>query len=121
RAKNRREPKDSEHNSSNHLMNVVVPIFHFHWSERFWPEPQKFDPSRFSPERRPPPEPLIYFPFGAGPRNCIGNQFGLQELMIMAILFHRHYRFRVQPGFTVEPDPLITLRPRRGMVMTVTA
>jgi len=102
-------------------MNVVVPIFHFHWSERFWPEPQKFDPSRFSPERRPPPEPLIYFPFGAGPRNCIGNQFGLQELMIMAILFPRHYRFRVQPGFTVEPDPLITLRPRRGMVMTVTA
>jgi len=102
-------------------MNVVVPIIHFHWSDRFWPEPQKFDPSRFSPARRPPPEPLIYFPFGAGPRNCVGNQFALQELMIMTILFHRHYRFRLQPGFTVEPDPLITLRPRRGITMTLSA
>ena len=100
-------------------MNVVVPIFHFHWSDRFWPEPQRFDPSRFSPARRPPPEPLIYFPFGAGPRNCIGNQFALQELMILTILFHRHYQFRVQPDFIVEPDPLITLRPRHGMVMTL--
>ena len=102
-------------------MNVVVPIFHFHWSERFWPEPQKFDPSRFSPERRPPPEPLIYFPFGAGPRNCVGNQFALQELMILTVLFLRHYQFRLQPGFTVEPDPLITLRPLRGMTMTLRA
>jgi cytochrome P450 len=100
-------------------MNVVVPIFHFHWNDRFWTEPHKFDPTRFSPERRPPPEPMIYFPFGAGPRSCIGNHFALQELMIMTILFYRHYRFRLQPGFTVEPDPLITLRPRNGMVMTL--
>jgi cytochrome P450 len=102
-------------------MNVVVPIFHFHWSDRFWPEPQNFDPSRFSPPRRPPPEPLIYFPFGAGPRNCIGNQFALQELMILTILFHRHYQFRLRPGFTLEPDPLITLRPKRGVTMILSA
>ena len=100
-------------------MNVVVPIFHFHWNERYWPEPQKFDPSRFSPERRPPPEPMIYFPFGAGPRSCIGNHFALQELTIMTILFYRHFRFSLQPGFTVEPDPLITLRPKHGMMMTL--
>ena len=102
-------------------MNVVVPIFHFHWSGRFWSEPQKFDPARFSPARRPAPEQGIYFPFGAGPRNCIGNQFAMQELMIMTILFHRHFRFRVQPGFVAEPDALITLRPRRGMPMTLGA
>jgi cytochrome P450 len=99
--------------------NVVVPIFHFHWSERFWPEPRKFDPSRFSPERRPPPESMTYFPFGAGPRSCIGNHFALQELMIMTILFYRQHQFRLQPGFVVEPDPLITLRPGNGMVMTL--
>jgi len=62
---------------------------------------------------------MIYFPFGAGPRSCIGNHFALQELMIMVILFYRHYQFRLQPGFTVEPDPLITLRPKHGMVMTL--
>jgi len=100
-------------------MNVVVPIFHFHWSERFWPEPQKFDPSRFSSERRPPPESMIYFPFGSGPRSCIGNHFALQELMIMTILFYRQYQFRLPDGFVVEPDPLITLRPKHGMTMTL--
>ena len=101
-------------------MNVVVPIFHFHWHERFWPEPRKFDPSRFAPERRPPPDSMTYFPFGAGPRSCIGNHFGLQELMIMTVLFYRNFVFRVQPGFKVEPDPLITLRPKHGMTLTLT-
>jgi cytochrome P450 len=101
-------------------MNVVTPIFYFHWSERFWKEPRKFDPDRFSPERRPPPEPMIYFPFGAGPRSCIGNHFAIQELMIMTILFHKRFRFKLEPHFKVELDPLITLRPKHGMRMLVT-
>jgi cytochrome P450 len=102
-------------------MNVVVPIFHFHWSERFWTEPQKFDPGRFSRERRPPPDATFYFPFGAGPRSCIGNHFAMQELMIMTVLFYRRFHFRVQPDFKVEPDPLITLRPKHGMKMLLEA
>jgi cytochrome P450 len=100
-------------------MNVLVPIFHFHWSARFWPEPEKFDPGRFSVERRPPADGMTYFPFGAGPRSCIGNHFAIQELMIMTILFHRRFRFRVEVGFSVQSDPLITLRPRYGMKMTI--
>jgi len=100
-------------------MNIVVPIFHFHWSERYWKEPQRFDPDRFAPERRPPADPMIYFPFGAGPRSCIGNHFALQELAIMTAIFHRHFTFQVEPGFRVEPDPLITLRPKHGMRMMV--
>ena len=100
-------------------MNVIVPIFHFHWSERFWPEPKKFDPTRFAPERRPAPDAMIYFPFGAGPRSCIGNLFALQELMIMTVLFFRNFRFTVRAGFKVEPDPLITLCPKHGMEMVL--
>ena len=102
-------------------MNLLVPIFHFHWNERFWPEPHRFDPSRFSPERRPSPDAMTYFPLGAGPRSCIGNHFALQELTIMTILFFRHFQFRLKEGFAVEPDPLITLRPKHGMPMTVAA
>jgi cytochrome P450 len=102
-------------------MNVVVPIFHFHRSRRFWDEPDKFNPSRFAPERRPSADGMTYFPFGAGPRSCVGNHFALQELMIMTVLFYRHYRFRVAPGFKVEPDPLITLRPKPGMKMLLQA
>ena len=100
-------------------MNVVVPIFHFHWNEKFWPDPMKFDPERFSPERRQPPEPMIYFPFGAGPRSCIGNHFALQELTIMTAVFYRQFRFQLAENFKVEPDPLITLRPKHGMLMHV--
>jgi cytochrome P450 len=100
-------------------MNLVVPIFHFHWSGRYWKEPQRFDPDRFSPERRPPADPMIYFPFGAGPRSCIGNHFALQELAIMTAILYRHFTFRLEPGFPVDMDPLITLRPRHGMTMLV--
>jgi cytochrome P450 len=96
-------------------MNVVVPIFYFHWSERFWKSPEKFDPSRFMPERRPATDQMIYFPFGAGPRSCIGNHSAMQELMIMTIHFYRRLRFSVEPNFKVEPDPLITLRPKHGL------
>src|SRR5436190_4380356 len=96
-------------------MNVVVPIFHYHGDTRFWTEPRKFDPDRFTPERRPAPDSMTYFPFGAGPRSCIGNHFALQELMIMTALFYQRFTFRVEPGFIVEPDALITLRPKHGM------
>ena len=96
-------------------MNVVVPIFHYHWDPRFWPEPRKFDPERFAPERRPAPDSMTYFPFGAGPRSCIGNHFALQELTIMTVLFYRRFTFQLEPGFIVEPDALITLRPKHGM------
>lgn len=100
-------------------MNIFVPIFHFHWSERYWPEPQRFDPDRFSAERRPPTEPMVYFPFGAGPRSCIGNHFAMQELIIMTAVFFRRFRFRLETGFTAELDPLITLRPKYGMRLRV--
>ena len=96
---------------------VIVPIFHFHWGEKWWDEPRKFDPDRFLPDNRPSPE--IYFPFGAGPRTCIGNQFAMQELVIMTICFLKRLRFRPVDGFEVTPDPLITLRPKHGMKLAV--
>ncbi|MBK1884483.1 cytochrome P450 [Luteolibacter pohnpeiensis] len=93
--------------------NLIIPIFHFHWSEKWWDDPEKFDPDRFLPENRPGPE--IYFPFGAGPRTCIGNQFAMQELVIMTVVFLKRFEVLPVPEFQIEPDPLITLRPKYGM------
>ena len=97
---------------------LLIPIFHFHWGAKWSPEPLTFDPDRFLPDRRPSPE--SYFPFGAGPRTCIGNQFALQELIIMTVTMLKRLRFRPVEGFPVEPDALITLRPKHGMVLATT-
>ena len=101
--------------------NVMVPIFYFHWSDRFWTNPDKFDPDRFAGAAKAATEQMIYMPFGAGPRSCIGNHFALQELVIMTVIFCRYFRFRLESGFTVEPDPLITLRPKFGMRLRIEA
>lgn len=92
---------------------LLIPIFHFHWGEKWWDKPGTFDPDRFLPERKPSQE--IYFPFGAGPRTCIGNQFALQELVIMTVCLLKRLRFHSVEGFPVTPDALITLRPKWGM------
>ncbi|MCW5909075.1 MAG: cytochrome P450 [Chitinophagales bacterium] len=97
--------------------NVLMPIWYFHRSEKFWDEPLKFKPERFAPEKRNQIDRFVYFPFGGGPRLCIGNNFALLEMQIILISLYRKFRFELKPGFMVEPEPLITLRPKYGMVM----
>lgn len=99
--------------------NVLMPIWYFHRSEKFWEEPLKFKPERFAPEKRNQIDRFVYFPFGGGPRLCIGNNFALLEMQIILISLYRKFRFSLKPGFVVEPEPLITLRSKYGMVMKV--
>ena len=61
----------------------------------------------------------MYLPFGAGPRQCIGNQFALIEAQLVVATLAQRYRLHLVPGHRVEPWPLITLRPRFGMPMIV--
>jgi cytochrome P450 len=99
--------------------NVLMPIMYFHRSEKYWDEPLKFMPERFSPEKKNNIDRYVYFPFGGGPRLCIGNNFALLEMQIILIQLYRRYKFRLKENFVVEPEPLITLRPKYGMVMKV--
>ncbi|GHO81015.1 hypothetical protein KSD_87860 [Ktedonobacter sp. SOSP1-85] len=85
----------------------------------FWEQPDVFDPERFSPECSAGRHRFAYFPFGGGPRVCIGNQFALTEaLLILATILSR-YQLRLLPETNVVPEPLITLRPRGTLLMTV--
>jgi cytochrome P450 len=85
----------------------------------FWERPDVFDPERFDPERAAGRHRFAYFPFGGGPRVCIGNQFALTEAQFILATILPRYQFRLLPGEKVIPEPLITLRPRGGLWMTV--
>jgi cytochrome P450 len=84
---------------------------------RWFPEPEKFDPERWTPEAREARPKFAYFPFGGGARVCIGERFAWMEGVIIMAAIAQKWRFRLQPGQHVEPLPLITLRVKNGLRM----
>jgi cytochrome P450 len=85
----------------------------------FWEDPERFDPERFTAERSANRPRYAYFPFGGGPRQCIGNIFALTEANLILATIAQKYRLRMVPGHRVELQPLVTLRPRYGLKMTL--
>jgi cytochrome P450 len=88
-----------------------------HRDARWWPEPERFDPSRWTTGTESARPKFAYFPFGGGARLCIGEQFAWTEGMLLIATIARHWRLRRAPGAVVEPLPLITLRPKGGVVV----
>ncbi|XP_063825325.1 uncharacterized protein LOC135074873 [Ostrinia nubilalis] len=62
---------------------IVIPVYSIHRDPKYFPDPEKFDPERFSEENKHKIQPFTYLPFGAGPRNCIGSRFALCEVKVM--------------------------------------
>lgn len=81
----------------------------------FWENPEVFDPERFRPEIAASRPRSAYFPFGGGPRICIGNNFAMMEAQIALAVMAQRYRLKLVPDHPVEPDPKFTLRPRYGV------
>jgi cytochrome P450 len=98
---------------------VLMSQFITHRDPRFFPEPLRFDPDRFTPEARSRRTKLTYFPFGAGVRQCIGESFASMESVLLLATLAQKWTLRLVPGHRVEPEPLITLRPKYGMKMLV--
>jgi cytochrome P450 len=96
----------------------VIPYV-LHRLPAFWQDPEAFDPERFSPERSADRPKFVYLPFGAGPRQCIGNQFALIETQLSVATLAQAYRLHLVPHHRADPWPLITLRPRFGMPMII--
>ncbi len=92
-----------------------------HRHRDFWDNPEGFDPDRFTPEKIKERHRYAYFPFGGGPRKCIGDQFALVQMKIMVAMTLQRYRLDLAPGFPVQPQPAISLRPRHGLLMSVRA
>ncbi|MDP3767798.1 MAG: cytochrome P450, partial [Dehalococcoidia bacterium] len=100
---------------------VLLSSYVTHRHPEFWDEPERFDPERFAPERAASRPRYAYFPFGGGPRQCIGNEFAMMEAQLALATLAQRYRLRLVPGQVVEPEPAVTLRPRHGVMVTVEA
>ncbi len=98
---------------------VLMSPWVMHHDSRFFPDPFRFDPERWTPEARETRPKFSYFPFGGGPRVCIGEQFAWMEGALLIATIARQWRMRLVPGQRVEPKPMITLRPKYGMRMVV--
>lgn len=74
---------------------IFIPIWGFHHDPKYFPEPEKFNPDRFSDENRGNIDPDTYLPFGIGPRNCIGSRFALMELKTIFYYLLLNFSFEV--------------------------
>jgi cytochrome P450 len=93
---------------------VLVSQYVMHRDPRYWPEPERFDPERFTPEAKAARPQFAYFPFGGGPRRCIGEGFAWMEAVLILAALARRWRLRLPPGAVVPTEPRITLRPGKG-------
>jgi cytochrome P450 len=101
--------------------NVLISQLIIHKDARYFPEPDMFDPDRWSandPRTLPLPR-FAYFPFGGGPRVCIGAGFAMMEAVLLFAMIAQQYRIQIAPGQKVKMQPTVTLRPRNGIPVTL--
>lgn len=96
---------------------VFMSPYVMHRDPRYFPDPLTFDPRRWTPESRASRARFSYFPFGGGPRQCIGEGFAWMEGVLIIATLAQKWRMRLVSGHPVELQPLVTLRPRYGMRM----
>jgi len=99
--------------------SVLISPWILHRHRKLWEEPDYFVPERFAPGRKEKIHRFAYIPFGAGPRICIGMGFSLQEATIILAAIIQRFRLKLVPGFPVEPQARLTLRPKHGLKMTL--
>lgn len=98
--------------------DVLLGIYALHHHPAIWENPQGFDPERFLPERSRDRHKLAWRPFSAGPRACIGAHFAMMEMILILATAMRRCRLDLTPGYPIEPEPVVTLRPKDGLWMT---
>jgi cytochrome P450 len=98
---------------------VLLSQYLMHHNEKYYPDPFKFDPERWTPEERAARPKYSYFPFGGGPRLCIGEQFAWMEGILIIATLAQRWKIRAASSHPVPLQPLITLRPKNGIRMTL--
>ncbi len=99
--------------------DVLICPYTLHRHPAFWDAPERFDPDRFDSDRIANRHRYAYIPFGAGPRFCVGNHLGMMEATFVIAMVARDLRLRKVPGYEVVAEPMLSLRVRGGLPMTV--
>jgi cytochrome P450 len=97
-----------------------MPQWAIHRDPRWYDEPELFRPERWASGLQEQLPRYAYFPFGGGPRICIGNSFALMESSLLLATIARRFRLVLAPDADVRPLPSMTLRPQRGVKVIVT-
>lgn len=99
--------------------NVFMIQWLTHRDPRFFPDPEKFSPERWQddPIRNGRLPRFSYFPFGGGPRVCIGAGFAMMEAVLLLASIAQKFYFTPAPGYSIEMLPSVTLRPKHGLQM----
>ncbi|MDT5060092.1 MAG: hypothetical protein QOH63_551 [Acidobacteriota bacterium] len=100
-------------------MQVFMPPWVVQRDPRFFDAPAEFKPERWTPEFIASLPKYAYFPFGGGPRVCIGNSFAMMEVVLLLATIAQKFRFRLAPDQKVRLQPAMSLRPRDGIKMTL--
>ena len=97
--------------------NVLMSQIITHRDARYFPEPERFDPDRWKADdpRCVSLPRFAYFPFGGGPRVCVGAGFAMMEAVLLLATIAQKFRLTLVPGQTIERLPSVTLRPKRGI------
>ena len=99
---------------------VLMSQYVMHHDARYFSDPMKFEPERWQPETRELRPQFSYFPFGGGPRRCVGEGFAWMEGILLIATIAQRWRMQLVPNHPVATKPLLTLRPKHGMRMIVT-
>ena len=100
---------------------IIFSQWVMHRDPRYYDDPEAFRPERWLDGLANRLPPGAYFPFGAGPRRCIGEGFALLEAATVIATLAQRFRFNLVPGHPVVAEPLVTLRQRHGIRMTLHA
>ncbi|OLE24438.1 MAG: hypothetical protein AUG44_19030 [Actinobacteria bacterium 13_1_20CM_3_71_11] len=98
---------------------VVICPYVTHRHPEFWDNPEGFEPERFTPEKVAARPRMAYFPFGGGPRKCIGDAFAMVQMPLVVAMVAQRFRLDLLAGLKVVPEPAISLRPRDPLLMRV--
>lgn len=101
--------------------DVLISQYATHRDARYFAHPERFQPERWTPEFARSLPKFAYFPFGGGPRLCIGMQFAMMEAVLMLATIYQRFDLELVSGQRIEPQPSITMRPKYGLKMRVVA